>query len=367
MKAKRNLLALVVCSLTLLIIYRYPAQAGQMRYSMELGLRVCVSLIMVGVLWKINRPIGAFLGLALISQFYPIFCSESARAFYNVFAGLVLYAVIVKYGNDDWTVQLMNMMCIIAILNVIPTFWQSQGYHLFWKGGTQTTGWMENSNSLSALLALCFPAFLRDRWKWFIPLVLYGLHASGSSGGVVAIAAGVGFYLMVAHRGQNYLRDALMIGAVAVGLIVFVFFVDINKSYEVRFEAWVAALNIFKDHWVSGCGLGRWKTEFVALALAGQFPEGFIRLHSTTLQSMMEMGIGFIIILCWYIFDIVKRSWAKWEVLAIPLSAIIIIMVNGSVNFLIRIGPNAALVIVWLAIMEISLRRLKDGTRRSTK
>ena len=85
-----------------------------------------------------------------------------------------------------------------------------------------------------------------------------------------------------------------------------------------------------------------------------------MRLHSTILQSMLEMGIGFIIVLGWYLFDIVKRSWKTWSSLAIPLTAMIIILTNGSVNFLIRIAPNAALVIVWLAVMELSLRKPKN-------
>lgn len=321
---------------------------------MELAFRGLIAVILMGALWRHNRHVSAFLGLALFSQFYPLFCSESARAFYNVLCGVMLYSVIVAYGND-WIDSLMNMMCIVALANISLVICQVLGFHPLWQnaGGT-VTGFMENQNSLSASLALYFPAFLRRRWKWFIPIMVFGLFAAKSSGGLIAVALGLCFYFSVTVKLKRHLYIAGLI--VTCTVLLFVIFFDQYQSMDIRLEVWSKAWTLFTEHWMFGCGLGRWKTEFIAVVLYRDFPQGFVRLHSTILQTMLEMGIGFVIILTGYLINIGRRSWGNLAQLVIPLTALIIILVNGSVNFLIRIAPNAALVIVWLAILEISIR-----------
>ena len=351
---KRNLLALVVSSLIILIVWRFPTGTSQIRYSMELAFRALIAVILIGATWRANKYVAAFLGLALFSQFFPMFCSESARAFYNVMCGVVLYYIIVTHGKD-WTVQLMNMMCIVALANVALALLQVCGVHLVWhNAGSSITGMMENPNSLSALLALCFPAFLREKWKILSPLVLFGLFAAGSGGGMIAVMIGLVFYFIVTQEERKYLYPISMGLIVITGL--FVLFFDTHQSADIRFNVWSQAWDLFTDHWLFGCGLGRWKTEFFYVVIYKDFPEGFVRLHSTILQTMLEMGIGFVIILAGYLINIGRRSWRNLVPLVIPLTALIIILTNGSVNFLIRIAPNAALVIVWLAIMEVRLR-----------
>jgi len=326
-----------------------------MRYSMELAFRALIAVILMGATWRANRYVAVFLGLALFSQFFPKFGSDSARAFYNVMSGIVLYYIIVTRGKN-WTVQLMNMMCIVALANVTLAFLQVCNIHLVWQNsGNAITGMMENPNSLSALLALCFPAFLRDRWKLFSPLLLFGLFAAGSSGGLIAVIIGLIFYFIITAKDMRMLYPIVMGAIILVG--IFVVFFDTYQSLPIRLNAWTQAWVLFTDHWLFGCGLGRWKTEFLYVVVYKGFPEGFVRLHSTILQTMLEMGIGFVIILAGYLINIGRRSWRNLVPLAIPLTALVIIMANGSVNFLIRIAPNAAIVIVWLAIIEIQLRK----------
>ena len=321
---------------------------------MELAFRGLIAVILMGVLWRHNRYVSAFLGLALFSQFYPLFCSESTRAFYNVLSGVMLYYVIVFRGND-WIDSLMDMMCVVALVNIGLVVCQVLGFHPLWQNADGTiTGFMENQNSLSASLALCFPAFLRRKWIWFIPVIVFGLFAARSSGGLAAVSIGLCFYFIVTVSQKRHLYIAGLI--VTCTVLIFVIFFDQYQSLNIRLEVWSRAWGLFKEHWLFGCGLGRWKTEFIAVVIFREFPQGFVRLHSTILQSMLEMGIGFIIILAGYLINIGRRSWGNLTQLAIPLTALIIILANGSVNFLIRIAPNAALVIVWLAVLEISIR-----------
>jgi hypothetical protein len=356
---KRNLLALSVCSLILLLVYRFHAGHGSMRYSMEIIFRIAVSLIAIGWTWRANKYIALFLTLALFSQFYPMFSSQSARGFYNAMCGVILYTIIVEHGKD-WVDSLMDMMCIVALANVLFVGLQALGIHILWQNaGDSITGLMENPNSLSATLALCFPAFLRKKWFNAAPWIVCGLFLAKSSGGMVAVMIGLCFYAAVMIKDKRYLYPVGL--GVIVTMALFLIFFDKYTSYHIRLEAWTAALDIFKRHWLVGCGIERWHFEFMVLAGLRRFPEGFIRLHSTILQGMLEMGIGFIIILAAYLVDVIRRSRHYWQAMAIPITALIIILCNGSVNFLIRIAPNAALVIVWLAIMEISLRRLERG------
>ena len=351
---KKNLLGLIVCSLILLIVYRFPVKAEAVRPSMEMLFRFIMVVIAIGATWRINRYIAAFLGLALFSQYYPIFCNESVRAFYNVFFGVVLYVVIVANGNKDWCVQLMNMLCIMGLLHAAFVLLDLIGIYTLWENNGAILGIMENQNSASALFALCFPAFLRKKWKYFVPAIMFGLFATKSSGGMIAVLLGLCFYACVVLKDKRYIYPVGM-GIILMGAL-FVMFFDQCQSFNTRMEAYGRALELLKDTWLYGCGIGRWKSEFITMVVDGNFPHGFIRLHSTILQSIMEMGIGFAIILAGYLINIARRSWKDLIGMAIPLTALIIILANGSVNFLIRIAPNAAIVIVWLAIMEIGMR-----------
>jgi len=371
---KKSLLGLVVCSLILMIVYRFPVVRGNMRYSMEIIYRIAIAVILVGVTWQFNRYMAAFLGLALFSQFYPVLGHASARAFYNVVCGVVLYVILVQYGKD-WSVHLLNMLCVVALLHTFFIILQVVEIRLLWQnsGGT-ITGIMENQNSSAALAALCLPAFLRRKWHWFSILILFALFASKSSGGMIAALIGLSFYTTVIVKDKRYLFPIGM-GIVIIGAI-FVIFFDMYQSFDIRLSAWSKAIELYPQHWLTGCGLGRWKNEFAALVFANHlspeviaknfhpvfmadtFPQGFIRLHSSLFQTLIEMGIGFAVILGGYLLNIGKRSWGNLAQLAIPLTALIIILANGSINFLIRIAPNATIVIIWLAIMEIELCRV---------
>ena len=352
---KKSLLGLIVCSLILLIVVRFPVKSEHVRSLMELFYRFIIVVIAIGVTWRFNRYVAAFLGLALFSQFYPIFCNESVGAFYNVFFGVVLYVVIVANGNKEWCVQLMNMLCIVALLHSIFVLLQLLGIYTIWENNGAIIGIMENQNSASAFFALCFPAFLRKKWKYFIPIVIFGLFATKSSGGMIAVLLGLCFYACVVLKDKRYLYP-VGLGIILTGAL-FVIFFDQYQSCNIRIEIWGRALELYQQTWLFGCGLGRWKVELTPLIFAGEFPHYSTKLHSSIFQSIVEMGIGFVVILIGYLVNIGRRSWRNLVPLVLPLTALIIILTNGSVNFLIRIAPNAALVIVWLAILEIQLRK----------
>lgn len=127
-------------------------------------------------------------------------------------------------------------------------------------------------------------------------------------------------------------------------------FVDC-PGYNTRINEWILALKIWWKFWaLHGCGIGNWKVEFIYLYKIGIFKTGFIRLHNTFIQGLVELGPAFFIALGGYAFHILRNC----KSLNIPTSAIVAIFIMANINTVERMNAiNLMVIILWLAIFEI--------------
>ena len=320
------------------------------------------------MLWWINRWWAAFVVLATVSLAVPFYDRSSYLAFQGVVYAGLWYLFLVSTVTTNRVPRILDALCVIALCHVGMQIVQCMGLDPWFVGvgsheqNTLCVGLMGNTNITGALLAFCFPAFLRRRWWIGIPAVLYGLVLARSSGAAVAVAAGCTFYLMTLSTVPVWMRWLGSAG-VAAGAAGFCCFVDRPWSFsDTRFVAWQNTLYYAKQHWVLGSGIGHWKEVFARFPLT----EGvwWTTAHNEYLQVFFEMGIGAVIIIVGYVFQTGRRVRLALlrNTVRIPLTAVVIIIINSLVNFPFHIATTAMVAVTWMAVLEIEIKEVTHGS-----
>jgi hypothetical protein len=173
---------------------------------MRLLFEIFATVAFAGYVWKINKWVALFLMLSMISMLFPFYTRDSYLSFMAVFFAVTVYVVIIKTFDEDSIKYLLNAFCVIALINCVYLIIQYAGInYIFFSKYKETlsdipTALMGNQNFASAVLAFCFPAFLRRKWCYFIPLILIGLIITQTTAGIVAIAAGLIVYSIASPR-----------------------------------------------------------------------------------------------------------------------------------------------------------------------
>lgn len=331
---------------------------GSMREWFELTVQWGTIFLVSAYLMRINKWAGLFLLFALFSHSYPIFyisgwkviaTDASQDALYAVLLGCLLYGVIVeRCTRYD---RILNALVILACINVLfLATYKLGGDPYKFIGLTSRAdihcGIMANPNESGALMALCFPAFLRKRWCYGIPVVLIGLVLSSSFGGVLGVGLATCVFLSI--MGYWWVSIIAVIGG-----IVYWKFVD-APQIDVRLGIWKQGLSMcFDNNPVLGCGLGNWKAIYPKMVQAGVIESGFIRLHNGFIQGYVEMGIGFVMLLIGYIADTLRKIDFKRT--AVPLAALGAITGTMIANSVFQMNAlNGMIIVVWLAILEVN-------------
>lgn len=122
-----------------------------------------------------------------------------------------------------------------------------------------------------------------------------------------------------------------------------------------RWHAWEKAIRLtVANHPIVGFGLGNWQAIYPGLVKANAFPGGWLRLHSSFVQGVVETGVIFPAIVAGFIVD----AWRRYADRAIlPAVALAPIAVACATNSMFRMNAlNAMIALTWLAILEIRLR-----------
>ncbi len=157
-----------------------------------------------------------------------------------------------------------------------------------------------------------WPAMLVS-FGWIVAvLLLAGILLSLSRAGFLIALLGIAQVVLLRfvptwHPGALRGRGLVVIGALAVGfLVAFVFlpsdaligrFADLAATEEVsaygRAGMWGESLDLIKDYWLAGCGLGGFRSAFVAYRLSSPMNQ-ISYAHNDFLQYLAELGvIGF--------------------------------------------------------------------------
>ena len=348
-------------------IFRIPV-GGELRALFEYSVRCGIVLLFAAYLIKeVNIWAGLFLIVGLISHSLPWFLLSNENQLHTtrsyialdwLMFGLILYTILVKTDFDIEAIY--NMMCVVALIQVVWLVSQRLGYDPYrlvgFKGNLSVTGLMANPNETSAFIAICTPAFFRRKWLWYLPAVVAGIFVLGCLNGIFAVfSVGATFLFLHSDRKKS---NAFMLSAVAgLTLIVYDFYSGGASSIEQRLYIWKKSIVLtLKNQPFLGFGLGNW-VNVDQLIVANKAYEGttsWSRLHSSFIQGYVEMGVMFLAVLIGYGSDIFRRYRDQ----VLPICALAAIVVCCNTNSVFRINAiNGMFVILWLSILEKSLRK----------
>lgn len=184
--------------------------------------------------------------------------------------------------------------------------------------GTRALGWFQDPNLYAGYLltsvAVAFYLVARDRlaaWPVLLLVLLAGVLATGSRGGLVAMAALLG--LAVVALLSSRIGTLLMAGGVA-GLAVLLFVPDIlSRSLlpgverlltsseaadtDPRWRLWNRAWELWTDHPLLGVGIGQYPEYSAGLTPFRNWTEGQVA-HNTFLSFAAEGGVLGLLALC---------------------------------------------------------------------
>lgn len=386
-RSTKNLIA-GFAAILLVVAATWRPPVPEPRIGFDLIFQFSTFCLLAVVLWigssRADSPLRAtagckywamFLMLAFMSRiiaFYTLgrLSIVSYVAFFSVLSGVLWFFLLVMFVDSDRGVKyLMDAMCVIALFNVLFLALQHFTIDPLWKpkGGGQATafahsvGLMSDRNNASALLAFCFPAFLRSGWIWLAILPLVGLVRTMSCGGAFALGAGLLCYAMFLPFVWQY--KAVVVGGVLVVLLLYSVFVD-SPALSMSSERVVIAkqgLEVCKDKPFLGAGIGQWKVTFLQLLRQKKYAGPWMsHAHNEYLQMFYELGVGFLAILSGYLVSIARRIRRQ---AAISVTALVVILVNCLVNFPFHVATTAMIAVTWLGILELQL--LTKGARRT--
>jgi hypothetical protein len=337
------------------------------RESFTLLFQVASLLVLVYIIWKfVNYWIAIFLCWSCISSFYPYYTKDSYLSFQNVLYGVIWFSLLVMFFHKDNLKLILDVLCVVAILNVLFQVWQVWGLDFLWfskEGGVNVlpVGFLTNTNEVSILLGLCFPAFLRRKWIWGIPLVVVGLVLAKSFVGILMVFGVIIGYLV--YKRKNFKKGIpQLVILLLVGLISYGMYVKLPGIWQ-RLKIIQATIPLIqKRPWV-GNGLGGWGKIIKAQRKFNTSMWGHIRsadgdvdwdyAHNEWWQMWVEFGAIGLLIIIGYLISLVKR-FNDNNILFLLI--VLATCLGMCCYFSMHIGVLAIISITALAMVEVDLK-----------
>lgn len=282
----------------------------------------------------IDIPIVLFVIAIIISTITSIDPKGSLRDL--VFQLVSISFVFVVINNIKSKKDLNTLLTILVITATISSLY---GIYQYITGLKMTDRWVDeagnpgivtrvfsvfdNPNVLAEYLIMTIPISIALLWNskkackkiifLFTTIILVtGLGLTYSRGGWLGFAFGIFIFILFTEK-------RLLFILLPLGLLVLPFLPatilnrilsikDIaDSSTSSRFGIWLTAINIIKDNWMAGIGLG---SNPFRNAYRHYVRSSFVyyHAHNTYLQTAVEMGVAGLIVLFMLIFIIYKYS-----------------------------------------------------------
>lgn len=334
-----------------------------MRYNFETSLSWAAMIVFS---LYIARTVGVWPCMLLIlvtwSSYYPQATHFSEKAQFHVLYGIIWYWFCVQFITGKRIDWVLNVICILTLIHLVMLFSQSvfnfdpfgiaipARYESVAFDSAPNVGLLTNHNEASIMIAFGAPAFLREKWWVFLPVVLVGLIMPHTFGGVVAVVCGG----LVALFLYNISRVWALVGVLwaECAFVLYYFYVDV-PDFTWRWKAWTTAIiDLYPEHWLFGTGIGHWKVVFARPDIRHHISgnsELMLQAHNEFVQGLFEMGVMFAVIVICYLISVAIRYNKK---AVIPVIALVVIIVESCVYHPFHIALLAMVALTWLAILE---------------
>jgi O-antigen ligase len=170
-------------------------------------------------------------------------------------------------------------------------------------------GFVGDTNTASALLGMCLPAFFRKKWHWFIPLILIGFLIIHSFGGIVAGTVALIVFLIFKFGKRS------LYGIIPVGLLFISYFIRFENLQNIfisgsnRFEVWRFYIqHLIPKRWIIGWGLGQGEFLWSIIEKETSFKNVmYWHSHNEIITMTAELGLIGLVIICGYFFTTLKN------------------------------------------------------------
>jgi hypothetical protein len=294
--------------------------------------------------WLAWVVVGAFVSAGMYSDYKILYTAESIEGIRAITSGFLIYVIMVMLQPEEkW---ILNVFCVLLMLHLICQLVQ-------FLNGCTSPGIMYNPNDGGTFAALCSVAFYRPKWKWFFFLPIASVILARSFGGAIGLSLGAICFGFIQNKWVGILSVIIAMEA------IYFYAITVDMPGTTRFEAWkLAAAFSFDNKWFIGTGIGNWKVFFKKMYADGYLNVGrmaFNRLHSTWVEGSVEMGVPFVIFCIGFAVDSIRRFSQK---AMLPMIGLAVIFGVGLSNSFFKFNQlNGVVAIVWLAMLEIKLRK----------
>lgn len=328
-----------------LAVFRQPVGQGNVRPWLCDIFLLGTLLFFALFLWsKVSGYAALFLVLAYVSSLWPAKTQYSQQAIALTVSGVAFYAfAMILFENNKELIG--YAICLIAIVHTVVVV---RGHTL-----------MANPNEQSALLAMCMSSFflLRGNRKIFAALPVVGVFWVGSFNGILAV--GVVLFVYGVYLLPQYWYFFVWGFA---GAIWFYWYEIATDSVYDRLGWWRDAMKVYMadpSNVLNGCGLGNWKLLAGQMVNAGKINNGCFRLHNTWIQSTVEMGIFFPVLVTAYVAHVVRGIRG---VHIAHILGVVAFLVVSSTNSLFRMNIiNGMIAIALLVRLELEIRCARNA------
>jgi len=236
---------------------------------------------------------------------------------------------------------------VLQLFNVDPTSMPRVG------NVEAIEGVMSYKHGLSAILAICLPAFLRRRWAWGLIPIIIGLGMAKTFVGPLAVLAAL---LWFTWKGMKFwLSRVVLLTGTLILLVGYAVFIDApDTAWRSRIME-VAAVEFMK-HPFTGSGLNHFQFLFGDEDIAkytANYRQYHKYGHNDFLQAGFEMGFLAPLIVLGYLVNVYRRYTSEVDM---EVMTLITIFIAASVGFTFHIGLSALIAITQMAMLEKKLR-----------
>lgn len=345
---------------------------------------------------KTDLPLLGWLGWAALSWLTSVNREETQFEVVRLFTlamvyFMVAYALPEAPGKKVLAFGLVGLALAESAYGLLLFTAQKPMLHLSWLElplpGAWVSGTFLNHNHFSGLMsmAVCLgfgliiavgrrgqarSEMIAQRLFLAIPcaVMLLGLVLALSRGGWVSFLLTVPFFLALLWWNAHPLWSRVIAVALAMGLIVLVFILGMNRepllrrveglealyrqpeemTTDIRLSLWKSTLGMIRDHPWTGTGWGTYRSVYPAYRLGSDFQsEEFA--HNDYLQIAAGMGLPglgffllFLVMLFWDGFRVIATRMDDFWTLAMPglLAGLFVILLHELVDFNLMLPSN---------------------------
>lgn len=332
----------------------------------------CLSLLLDPVR-KSNMKMYAFFLIYLIFTSISIgFDMQSRRHMLNIFTGIVFIKTIVEYydfksiKSHIWTlfsVLVANLVLgIFQLCGKDPIFQQINP--IIAKGVIEMIGFMKVKAHLGTLAAMISPLlFIVSPWTVLVCIPL--IYFSGSSAGASAfvVTTGFMFYCMLSKQKNGLLIFWSIAVALLIGLFAYVLLYDApGGQFSERFKVWFPAMSdVLRRSPFFGMGIGSFAGSGYQTTQVGHSNLNWVWAHNEYLQMLYETGVFGLMIIIYWIKDMVVRFRQRndYKSQAFMASFVSVCMVSF-LHFPFHIGRHVIPCLFIIAINEAYFSQVKN-------